>query len=119
MIDRLRHKQQARSIRHRRLRARVRGTADAPRLAVARHLKHIAAQLIDDQAGRTLASATDRELKSPVGTKRERAAAVGRLLAAKAVRQGITKVVFDRGGHRYHGRVQALADGARQAGLHF
>jgi large subunit ribosomal protein L18 len=97
----------------------MRGTATRPRLTVYRSLKYIQAQLIDDRAGRTLASATDRELTKAKGTKTDRAKAVGELLATKAQTLKITKVVFDRGGHRYHGRVRALAEGARAGGLTF
>ncbi len=111
--------QSARAQRHRRIRAKVRGTSARPRLAVFRSLKHISAQLIDDQAQRTLASATDRQMKTAAGPKTERAAAVGKLLAAKAKELKIHRVVFDRGGYRFHGRVKALAEAARQAGLTF
>lgn len=110
---------QSRHRRHRRIRSELRGTASRPRLAVYRSLKFIQAQLIDDQTGRTLASATDRELPKAKGTKTDRAKAVGELLATKAKALKITQVVFDRGGHRYHGRVRALADGARNGGLTF
>ncbi len=111
-------KHQARHRRHRRIRASVRGTAARPRLAVFRSLKHISAQLIDDQHGLTLVSAADREITAP-GKKSERAAAVGELIATKAKAKKITAVVFDRGGYLYHGRVKALAEAARQAGLTF
>lgn len=109
----------ARLRRHRRIRSAVHGTATRPRLAVYRSLKHISAQLIDDEAKRTLIAAADRQLKSRSGTKSERAAAVGKLLAEKALAAKITTVVFDRGGRRYHGRVKALADAARAGGLTF
>ncbi len=95
------------------------GTAERPRLVVFRSLKHITAQVIDDKAGKTLASASDAELKGKAGTKSERAAAVGKLIAEKAVAKKITTVVFDRGGYLFHGRVKILADAARQAGLTF
>lgn len=104
--------------RHRRIRARVVGTADRPRLAIFRSLKHITAQLIDDQAGRTLAVASDRELKKG-GTKSERAKLVGEQIATKAKAVKIVSVVFDRGGYLFHGRVKALAEGARAGGLKF
>lgn len=104
--------------RHRRIRARVVGTADRPRLAVFRSLKHITAQLIDDQAGRTLAVMSDRDLKSG-GTKSERAQLVGEQIATKAKAVKIVSVVFDRGGYLFHGRVKALAEGARAGGLKF
>lgn len=106
----------ARQNRRRRIRAKVSGTADRPRLAVRRSVQHISAQLIDDTTGKTLCSANDRGLK---GTKSERASAVGKLLAEKAQTKKISAVVFDRGGYQYHGRVQALAEAARQAGLTF
>ncbi len=94
------------------------GTAERPRLAVFRSLKHISAQLIDDMASKTLISVSDLTLKTK-GKKSELAAAVGTELATKAKAQKISSVVFDRGGHRYHGRVKALAEAARQAGLTF
>lgn len=109
----------ARAQRHRRIRATVRGTAACPRLAVFRSLKHISAQLIDDQGRRTLAGATDLQLPTAAGAKSERAAAVGKLLAEKASKLKIHRIVFDRGGYRFHGRVKALAEAARQAGLTF
>ena len=113
------HKREARIRRHRRVRKKVAGTAARPRLAVFRSNKHIAAQLIDDRTGRTLAAAstTEAELRGgPTGNK-QAAASVGRLLAERAKAAGITKVVFDRGGNLYHGRVAAVADAAREAGL--
>lgn len=119
MHKRIYQKHQALRRRHARVRAGISGTKARPRLAVFRSLKYISAQLIDDRTGRTLASATDRELKTKTGTKTERATSVGELLAQKAKDQKITHVVFDRGGYRYHGRVQAVADGARQGGLQF
>ena len=113
----------SRTIRHRRLRAKVTGTASRPRLAVFRSLKHITAQLINDEINSTLLTAADKDLtKVDAGKKLkpiEVASAVGKLIGAKAKAQGIIKVVFDRGGYAYHGRVQALADGAREAGLEF
>ncbi len=110
-------KTRSRIHRHRRVRARLTGTAARPRLAVFRSAKHLRAQLIDDQAGRTLASASDMQLTT--GTKTERAAAVGKLLAEQATAAKITTCVFDRGGHRFHGRVKALAEAAREHGLKF
>lgn len=101
-----------------RVRVIVSGTAARPRLAVHRSLKHIAAQLIDDVAGRTLVAANDADLKAK-GKKSEVAALVGKLIAERAKEKGITKVVFDRRDKRYHGRVKAVADGARAAGLIF
>lgn len=101
------------------IRAKVRGTAQRPRLSVFRSNKEIYAQLIDDVAGQTLASAssTEKALKATKGTKIEQATGVGKALAEKAKAAGITTVVFDRGGYLYHGRVKALADGAREGGL--
>ncbi len=101
-----------------RVRARVRGTAARPRLTVSRTLKHIYAQIIDDVSGRTLAAASDKDVKTkakPVEIARE----VGKTLGARAKEKGVTSAVFDRGRFRYHGRVAALADGAREAGLTF
>lgn len=115
-------KQLARARRHRRVRKKVSGTAERPRLAVYRSNKHISAQVIDDEAGRTLASAstTERDLRAagPTGNKTA-AVAVGRLVAERARAAGITRVVFDRGGFLYHGRVAAVAEAAREAGLEF
>lgn len=108
--------------RHRRVRRRVRGTSERPRLAVFRSNMHIYAQVIDDTAGRTLvaASTKDKGLADLSGkTKTERSREVGRLIAERAKENGIDKVVFDRGGFKYHGRIQALADAAREAGLDF
>ncbi len=102
--------------RHVRLRNAVSGTSGRPRLVVHRSLKHIAAQLVDDQARHTLLAVSDNGLE---GTKTERAAAVGKRLAERARESGVSKVVFDRAGYRYHGRVKALADGAREGGLEF
>ena len=114
-------KQEARQRRHRRVRKLVRGTAERPRLAVHRSNRHITAQVVDDAAGRTLAAAStvEPDLRSgPTGNK-EAAAKVGRLVAERARAAGVTKVVFDRGGFLYHGRVAAVADAAREAGLEF
>jgi large subunit ribosomal protein L18 len=111
---------QARLRRHRRVRAKVSGTAERPRLVVSRSNKGISAQLVDDLAGRTLAAASWIGLKKSFkGTKTEQAAEVGKLLAANAKKAGIETVVFDRGGYLYHGRVKALAEGAREGGLNF
>jgi large subunit ribosomal protein L18 len=103
--------------RHARVRRKVVGSAQRPRLAVYRSNRHIYAQLIDDDAARTLASASDRELKGDEG-KTGSAKAVGELLAKRAKEAGIEAVVFDRGGRLFHGRVAALAEGAREKGLH-
>lgn len=109
--------------RHLRLRQKVQGTAERPRLAVFRSSKHTYAQLVDDMEGRTLASAStlDKELREELkhGADIEAARAVGRLIGERAKNESITTVVFDRGGNLYHGRVAALADGAREAGLQF
>jgi len=109
-------KQQARLHRHARVRKKVRGEAERPRLAVFRSNRHIYAQLIDDRAARTLAAASDAEVKA--GTPTERAKAVGALLATRAKDAGIDTAVFDRGGFQFHGRVAAVAAGAREGGLH-
>jgi large subunit ribosomal protein L18 len=112
----------ARIRRHTRVRKKVRGTADRPRLAVFRSNKHITAQVIDDVTGRTLASAstTSTGLRSEGDTgNKTGATTVGRLVAERAKAAGVSKVVFDRGGFRYHGRVAAVADAAREAGLEF
>lgn len=104
--------------RHARVRSQVSGTPEAPRIAVFRSNKFIYAQLIDDVAGTTLASASDIKMAGK-GTKSERASIVGKTLAETAVKMGISKAVFDRGGFKYIGRIQALADGARSGGLQF
>ncbi len=105
--------------RHARVRERVNGTAEMPRLVVFRSNKNIEAQIIDDVKGVTLASSSSTQLKLTNGGNCEAAAKVGEDLAKKALAAGISKVVFDRGGYVYHGRVQALADGAREGGLQF
>lgn len=107
-----------RVIRHNRVRSRVLGTAKRPRLSVFRANRHIYVQLIDDSAGKTLASVSSLELKSK-GKKSDKAKAVGKAMAEKALAAQITNVVFDRGGYKYHGRVKALAEGAREGGLKF
>ena len=112
----------ARARRHRRIRKHVSGTPSRPRLCVFRSLKHIYAQVIDDTRGMTLAAASSLEptLRGQVeGAKVKRAEAVGELVARRAREAGVDKVVFDRGGYVYHGRVKALADAAREAGLSF
>jgi large subunit ribosomal protein L18 len=117
------HKVQGRAIRHLRIRRVVTGTAERPRLAVFRSLNHIYAQLIDDRAGRTMAAVDSRspEFRHRLATGANVAAAkiVGELVAQKAKERGITQAVFDRGGYQYHGRVKALGEGARAAGLKF
>ncbi len=111
---------QSRARRHRRVRGKVAGTAERPRLAVFRSNRGIEAQLVDDQTGRTLAAASWIGLgKSFKGDKSAQASAVGKLLAENAKQAGVEAVVFDRGGYLYHGRVKALADGAREGGLQF
>jgi large subunit ribosomal protein L18 len=111
---------EARARRHKRVRRRIFGTAERPRLVVFRSNRGIQAQLVDDVEAKTLASAGHSQLKKTFkGTKKEQAAEVGKLLAANAKKAGIETVVFDRGGYLYHGRVQALADGAREGGLKF
>jgi large subunit ribosomal protein L18 len=111
---------EARQRRHRRVRGKVSGTAERPRLVVTRSNRGIVAQLVDDMDGRTLASATSLQLpKSFKGNKTKQAAEVGKLLAANAKQAKVETVVFDRGGYLYHGRVKALADAAREGGLDF
>jgi large subunit ribosomal protein L18 len=108
--------------RHRRIRRFLSGTTERPRLAVFRSLEHIYGQIIDDTVGRTLVAASDVEAKlrdGERGKKSDRAKQVGQLLAERAKEKGITTVVFDRGGFLYHGRIKALADGAREGGLEF
>jgi large subunit ribosomal protein L18 len=111
----------ARLRRHRRVRTKVEGTQERPRLSVYRSLSHIYAQVIDDEAGRTLVAASDLDArdKSKGKKKTDVAKMVGELLAQRAKEQGIDQVVFDRGGYQYHGRVAALAAAAREAGLKF
>ena len=111
-------KKEKRLRRHRRVRAKIFGTEKRPRLAVFRSLKHIYAQLIDDEKGITLASASSLEVKEKF-SKSKKAYLVGQLIAEKAKKLGIKKVVFDRGGFQYHGRVKQLAEGARAGGLIF
>jgi large subunit ribosomal protein L18 len=115
--------QKARKLRHRRLRAKINGTSERPRLNVFRSLNHIYAQVIDDVQGRTLVSAStmDKAVLAELQgqNKKAQAATVGRFVAERAREAGIEEVVFDRGGYRYHGRVKALADAAREGGLKF
>jgi large subunit ribosomal protein L18 len=105
-----------RSRRHFRVRKKVNGTSERPRLVIFRSLKHIYAQLVDDVSQRTLMTVTDSGLE---GKKTEKSAEVGKRIAQKAKDAGVTRVVFDRGGYKYHGRVKAVADGAREGGLEF
>jgi large subunit ribosomal protein L18 len=111
----------SRTRRHLRVRKKVQGTPQRPRLVVTRSTKHMFAQIIDDLAGHTLASAStlDATLRTAEGDKTAKARKVGELLAERAREAGISAVVFDRAGHRYHGRIAALADGAREGGLEF
>ena len=114
---------EARERRHRRIRVAVSGTADRPRLNVYRSLEHIYAQVVDDDMGYTLAAASslDPELRDKLQglNKTQQATRVGQLVAQRALAKGLKQVVFDRGGYPYHGRVKALADGAREGGLEF
>lgn len=119
MTSTSRDKQRALARRHHRVRKKVNGTATRPRLAVFRSNKHIIAQVIDDRSGRTLAAAStvEPDLRTGVTGNRAAATTVGRLVAERARSAGVSKVVFDRGGFLYHGRVAAVADAAREAGL--
>jgi large subunit ribosomal protein L18 len=110
---------EARARRHRRVRGKVFGNAERPRLVVFRSNRGIEAQLVDDLDGKTLAAATWLQLEGFSGSKSEQAAEVGKLLAAGAKKAGIETAVFDRGGYLFHGRVKALADAAREGGLQF
>lgn len=122
-MNRQRHKRLGRIRRHRRVRKRVFGTPERPRLAVYRSLRHIYAQVVDDTAGRTLAAASTLSLDVREGLEGSgncaAAQTVGKRLAEKALAHGVRAVVFDRGGFKYHGRIKALADAAREAGLVF
>ena len=115
------HKRDLRIRRHRRVRKTVRGSVERPRLAVFRSNKHISAQVIDDRSGRTVAAASTYEgdLRRASTSNKDAATEVGRLVAERAKAAGVTKVVFDRGGFLYHGRVAAVAEAARTAGLEF
>ncbi len=110
-------REEQRHRRHLRVRKKVSGTSERPRLVVFRSLKHITAQIVDDVKRRTLMTVSSNDLES--GKKTEKSLEVGKRIAAKAKDAGITKVVFDRAGYKYHGRVKAVADGAREAGLEF
>jgi len=120
-IRKVRSANDSRRRRHLRVRKKVEGSPERPRLVVFRSSKHIYAQLVDDQRGVTLAGAADTSEGMQVDGKGKvaRSFALGRLMAAKAKEKGIAKVVFDRGGYQYHGRVKAVADGARKGGLEF
>lgn len=108
-----------REIRRAKNRKTIKGTKTKPRLVVFRSLKSIYAQIIDDSQGKTLVSASSLELKDTKGSKSENAVKVGELIASKAVKKGIKKIVFDKAGYKYHGRIKALADSARKNGLRF
>ncbi len=109
----------ARIVRHRRLRQHLAGTGERPRLSVFRSGRYTYAQVVDDGVGRTLAAASSRELPADAFAKTGAAGEVGKLIAQRAKAKGVKKVVFDRGGYQYHGRVKALAEGAREEGLEF
>jgi large subunit ribosomal protein L18 len=109
-------RQDLRARRHLRVRKNVAGTAERPRLVVFRSLKHITAQIVDDTTGRTMMTVTSNKLE---GKKSEKSVQVGKMIAEKAKAAGVSKVVFDRAGYKYHGRVKAVADGARDGGLEF
>jgi len=114
------NKRKNRHQRHRRIKARIIGTAKVPRLCVFRSNKHIYGQLIDDEKGKTMLLASDLEIKPKTKNQKSKISEqVGQLLAKKAIEKKIEKVIFDRGGYKYHGRVKALAEGARGGGLKF
>jgi large subunit ribosomal protein L18 len=119
MVSAPARKREQRLRRHARVRKAISGTAQRPRLAVFRSARHISAQVIDDASGRTLAAASTVEpgLRATPGGNVAAASVIGRLVAERARAAGVSRVVFDRGGYRYHGRVAALADAAREAGL--
>jgi large subunit ribosomal protein L18 len=112
-----RSREEKRFRRHLRVRKKVTGTAERPRLVIFRSLKHITAQLVDDVAGRTLMTVSSSS--EDTGKKTQKSLAVGKRIASRAKEAGISKVVFDRAGYQYHGRVKAVADGAREGGLEF
>ncbi len=120
-MDRAKERRVSRDRIRERIRSKVSGTAERPRLAVKKSLKHIYVQLIDDAAGKTIAAASTRDKESGVkgGSNQAAAKAVGALIAKKAKDKGVTRVVFDRGGYQYHGNIKALADAARENGLEF
>ena len=111
----------ARKRRHSRVRKKVNGTAARPRLVITRSARHVFVQVVDDSIGQTVASAStmEQDLRKSTDAKSDKAREVGKLVASRAKAAGVSTVVFDRGGHRYHGRVAALADGAREGGLEF
>ena len=114
-----RKRAEVRNAIHKRIRRKVRGTTERPRLAIYRSLNHIYAQVIDDEQGQTIASAstTEKDLRGATGGNIEAAELIGKTIAARAQAAGINQVVFDRGGYLYHGRIKALTDAAREAGL--
>ncbi len=112
-------KQQQRLQRHKRVRAKISGTAKKPRLCVFRSAKYVYAQLIDDEKGKTLVAASDQKIKKGKKTKRDLAREVGKAIAQKALEKKIEKVVFDRSSYQYHGRIKEVAEGAREGGLKF
>ena len=118
-MDRAKHRVEARGRIRERIRRKVSGTTERPRLAVFKSLKHIYVQVIDDSTGKTVVSASTREKDATKGANAAAAKAVGALIARKAKDKGVTKVVFDRGGYLYHGNIKALADAARENGLEF
>ncbi len=121
MVDQSRVRRRGRIRRHRRVRKKLHGNSARPRLSVFRSSRHISAQLIDDDRGVTIAAAStlESDLRSSFGGNVSAASAVGTLIAQRAGEVGVSTVIFDRGGYRYHGRVAALADAARKAGLEF
>jgi len=119
MLKRIKVNQSVKQGRQRRTRLKIRGVSNLPRLSVFRSCRYISAQIIDDREGKTLLGVSEKMLKEKKGTKTERAFALGEYLAQKAKEKKIKKVVFDRGSYAYHGRVKALAEGARKGGLVF
>ncbi|MCD6148819.1 50S ribosomal protein L18 [bacterium] len=122
MSKKEKNKKEKRYRRHKRIRAKINGTSDIPRLCVFRSNNHIYAQLIDDQKGVVISAASDKEIKKDKGSKKgktELAFETGKLIAQKAKKRKIERIVFDRAGYKYHGRVKALAEGARKGGLRF
>ncbi|EKD33093.1 MAG: hypothetical protein ACD_76C00094G0024 [uncultured bacterium] len=115
----IKYKREKAAMRARRTRIQMHGTGERPRMSVKRSLNHIYVQLIDDNSGKTLASSSDLEIKGVKGAKIEIAAKVGELIAQKALKLNIKTIVFDRGSNKYHGRVSALANAAREGGLVF
>ena len=112
-------KQEKRLRRHKKVRAKIAGTSKVPRLCVFRSHQYIYAQLIDDERGKTIIAVSSQEFKKSKKPKADKAKEVGKLIAKKALEKKIEKVVFDRGGYKYHGRVKAVAEGAREGGLKF